>query len=79
MIDYVGCIDFLLLVVCRTGSSSADLLREGFSGQSSRYGIPFTRRRPSTQNSTYYQAEVVGLGCFWSCVDHINIVGIHRQ
>ena len=33
-LDYVGCVDFFLLLVdCRTGSSSADFLREGISGQ----------------------------------------------
>ena len=77
MIDYVRCIDFLLLVACRTGSSSADLLREGFLGQSSRYCILVGA--PALRTALTTQAEVVGLGGFWSCVDHINIVGIHRQ
>ena len=39
---------------------------------------PFARRCPSTQKSTCYQVEVVGVGCCWSCGDH-NVVGVHRQ
>ena len=54
-LDYVGFVDFFLLLVdCRTDSSSADLLREGISGQLSRYtpllvGAPALRRALATR------------------------------
>ena len=35
----------------------------------------FTHRHPSIQKRTYYQVEVVGVGCCWSCGDNIMLLG----